>query len=115
MEDLEALETNTSSSDPSSSPTMTLKQAIDMGEYKEEYLSAFPEWQRLSNHIRWQLIRKAIEIRHKQLITHYAELNNVLNLSKKPYMAKAMDNVMKQIRQLEKDKETLYIKYSLDG
>lgn len=92
--------------------TLTLKQAVDFGEYNPHYLAKFPEWNTLSTHIQWELIRKALDIRHRQLITHYAELSNALNFSKKPEVQKALINVEKQLKILADDKEQLYVEYS---
>ncbi|MCX7955920.1 MAG: hypothetical protein N2593_02315 [Patescibacteria group bacterium] len=94
------------------SPTFTLKDAVNLGEYDPEYLSNFPEWYTLSVHIRWTLIRKALDIRRKQLLTHWAELNNTLELSKKPHVQQAMKNIEKQLQKLTEDQERLYVEYS---
>ena len=95
-----------------SSPGMTLKQAIDMGEYNPEYLATFPEWLTLSPHMQFQYIREALDNRHKHLITQWAEVNNMLDFSKKPHLSEALENIMLQIKKLEKDREKLYLKYS---
>lgn len=94
------------------SPTFNLKDAINLGEYDPEYLKNFPEWHTLSPHIQWSLIRKALEIRRKQLLTHWAELNNTLELSKKPHVQQAMKNIEKQLHKLMEDQERLYVEYS---
>ena len=75
-------------------------------------MANFAEWHDLSPHIQWQLIRKALDIRHRQLITQYAELNNALDLSKKPHIKEAMKSVEKQLSSLMEDKENLYVEYS---
>lgn len=94
------------------SSTITLQQAIEYGEYKPEYLATFAEWFTLSRHIQFQLIRKAIDIRHRQLMSQYAELNNALDMSKKHDVQMAMKNVERQLNALSRDKEELYIEYS---
>ncbi|MBI4137549.1 hypothetical protein HY469_05810 [Candidatus Roizmanbacteria bacterium] len=91
---------------------MTLQQAIDLGEYRPEYLANFAEWHTLSVYVQFQLIRKALEIRHRQLITQYAELNNVLDLRTKPHVQHAIKNVEKQLRMFEQDREELFVRYS---
>ena len=93
-------------------PNLTLNEAIDFGEYSPEYLAQFDEWHSLTPHIQWQLIRKAVDIRRQQLITQYAELNNVLDLSKKPHVQRAMKDVEQQLDKLMKDREDLYVEYS---
>ncbi|GAB4218644.1 MAG: hypothetical protein Fur009_0420 [Candidatus Microgenomates bacterium] len=89
-----------------------LKDAVNLGEYDPEYLKNFPEWHDLSAYIQWQLIRRALDIRRKQLLTHWAELNNTLELSKKPHVQQAMKNVEKQLQKLMEDQERLYVEYS---
>lgn len=97
---------------PSVGTTLTLQQAIDFGEYNPGYLSNFSEWHTLSGHIQWQLIRRALDIRQQQLLTHYAELSSSLEFSKKPHVQEAMKNVERQLRILAQDKEQLYVEYS---
>lgn len=91
---------------------LTLQQAIEFGEYDPKYLANFAEWHTLSVHVQWQLIRKALNNRHSQLITQYAELNNVLDLRLKPDVQEAMKNVEKQLKDFERDREKLYVEYS---
>lgn len=98
--------------DKKSPNNLTLEQTIDLGEYNPSFLSKFAEWQNLSTHIQWQMIRKALDMRHRQLITQYAELSNVMNFSKKPHIADALKNVERQIAKLAEDKENLYVEYS---
>ncbi len=111
--DKEPKEQNTTSSSvPQQKANITLQQAIDFGEYNPEFLANFEEWHTLSTHIQWQLIRKALDIRQRQLITQYAELNNALDYSKKSQLHQAAKNVERQLRELAQDKERLYIEYS---
>ena len=75
------IEKGKSSGKPKVVNKMTLPKAIDMGEYKPEYLSTFPEWHTLSRHVQFQYIRAAIENRRKQLLTQYAAINNILDFT----------------------------------
>lgn len=109
---MDELEQNLSSKPPQKKSNITLQQAIDFGEYSPKFLSNFAEWHTLSTHIQWQLVRKALDIRHKQLVTQYAELNNALDFSKKPYIQEALRNVERQISDLMKDRERLYVEFS---
>lgn len=111
MSEIEPLEKNLTSAPPAKSG-LTLQQAIEFGEYNPKYLANFAEWHTLSVHVQWQLIRKALNNRHSQLITQYAELNNVLDLRLKPDVQQAMKNVEKQIKDFERDREKLYVEYS---
>lgn len=112
MDDREPKEQSPASSSSSPRSDITLNQAVEFGEYDPKFLQNFAEWHTLSVHIQWQLIRKALDIRHRQLITQYAELNNALDMSKKPYIREAMENVQKQLEKLRDDKEQLYVEYS---
>lgn len=94
------------------SATMTLQKAIDLGEYDPSYLATFTEWHTLSRHIQFQYIRRALDNRHSHLITQWAEVNNMLDFSKKPQLTQALENIMSQIKKLEKDREKLYLDYS---
>lgn len=59
-----------------SSPTfLTLQKAVDFGEYDPDFLGQFPEWHTLTRHIQFELIKKALENRDRQIWQHYAELN----------------------------------------
>ena len=91
---------------------MTLQKAVDMGEYDPKYLSTFPEWYTLSRHIQFQFITKANDNRRKQLLMQYAEMNNVLDFRLKPEMQKAINNVLDQVKKVDKDREALLIEYS---
>lgn len=112
MDELEPKEQSIGSGTPPKSGKITLQQAVDFGEYNPKYLQNFAEWHSLTTHIQWELIRKALNIRRRQLVTQYATLNNVLDLRDKPYVRQAIKNVERQIEHLEKDKESLYVEYS---
>jgi hypothetical protein len=91
---------------------MTLDEAIELGEYQPEYLMQFEEFAKLSRHGQLQLIRKALKNRHRQLITQYAEINNQLHFSKKPWLQEGLDKVMEKIQKLEEDRERLLVEYA---
>ncbi len=91
---------------------MTLQKAVDLGEYDPEFLSGFSEWYTLSKHGQLQMIRQALDNRRRQLLTQYAEINNVIDFSLKPEMSVALSNINKQLKKLEYDREKLYLKYS---
>ena len=91
---------------------MTLQKAIELGEYDPSFLANFPEWHILGRHVQFQYIKQALDNRHRQLIVQWAEINNMLDFSTKPHLQMALDNLTKQIKKLEKDRETLYVEYS---
>ncbi|HSX48627.1 MAG TPA: hypothetical protein VLE44_00010 [Candidatus Saccharimonadales bacterium] len=91
---------------------ITLQQAIDFGEYHPEVLSTFPDFLILSPHAQFQLIRQALDNKNRQLVTQWAEINNFLDFSKKPELKEALDNLNKQIKNLENEREEIYLAYS---
>ncbi len=91
---------------------MTLQKAVDMGEYDPKFLSTFAEWHTLSRHVQFQFIRTAIENRRKHLVVQYAEVNNMLDFSKKPHLADALRNIERQLKIIENDREKLFVEYS---
>lgn len=96
----------------SSPGALSLREAISLGEYRPEFLAKFTEWENLSVPVQFEFIRQALENRHKQLITYYAQLNNVLNLSKKPEVQEAMKKIETALKNYEKDREQLYVEYA---
>lgn len=106
------IEKGKSSGKPIIANKMTLQKAIDMGEYKPDYLATFSEWHTLSRHIQFQHIRTAIENRRHHLLSQWAEVNNILDFSKKPELAEALKNIEKQLKLIEVDREELFVEYS---
>jgi hypothetical protein len=96
----------------SSAPKMTLQKAIELGEYDPKFLATFPEWNTFSRHVQFQHIRNALDNRENQLRVQWAEVVNFLDFSKKPHLKKTLDNIQKQIKLLDKDREELYLEYS---
>lgn len=112
MDEIEEIEQGLGSKTPAIVTKLTLEKAVELGEYDPNYLANFPEWHTLSRHIQFEYIRKALNNRHKQLLTQYAELNNVLDLRNKPEIHKAIRNMEKQLSDILKEKERLYSEYS---
>lgn len=96
----------------SSPPLLTLQAAIDFGEYRPQHLSTFPEWSKLSRHMQWELIGKAMKNRRRQLWMQWAEVNNQPNFSKKPHLQVALKNIEMQVDLLQLDEEQLQVEYS---
>jgi len=92
--------------------SMTLQQAINLGEYNPEYLSTFPEWHQISKHTQFQYISMALENRRKQLLQQWAAINNMLDFRMKPELHEALKNVELQMKKLSKDRERLFVEYS---
>lgn len=111
FEDLE-IEEKTPKSSTGAAPTMTLQKAVDLGEYKPEFLETFAEWHILSPHVQLQYIRQALANRRKHLLTQWAEISNVLDFRLKPELKGALRKIEDQMRKLEDDREKLYLEYS---
>lgn len=97
----------------SKSAGITLREAIDMGEYDPKYLATFSEWTTLSRNIQFEYIRKALDNRRRLLVTRWAEVNNVLDFRLKSHLKIVLRNIEKQLRKLESDREKLYLEYSV--
>ena len=91
---------------------MTLQKAVDLGEYNPEYLATFPEWHALSRHVQFQFIKQGLENREKQLWMQWSEVNNTIDFRLKPHLRTALENIQKQVKKLNKDREKLYFEYS---
>ena len=93
FEDVELNEKSPKSSAPAASSDMTLQKAVELGEYKPEFLETFAEWHTLSSHVQLQYIRQGIDNRRKHLLTQWAEINNVLNFRLKPEMKATLTKI----------------------
>lgn len=91
---------------------LTLEQAVKFGEYDPGYLASFPQWHELLKNIQFQYIKDVLDNRIKILRIRWAEVVNVLDFSKKPYLQDALRNIEKQIKKVEEDRERLYLEYS---
>ena len=92
-------------------PSLTLEKAVEMGEYDPDFLSTFPEWATYTNYIRWGYIRQAIKNRRRFLLLNWAETTNVLDLRLKPEMSKVLENITRQMEELNKEEERLRVEY----
>jgi len=93
---------------PVTAGKMTLAKAIELGEYNPDYLATFPEWHELSPHIQFQYVRQALETRRRMLVVQWAETNNMMDFSTKPHLKIALDNIHKQLKKVEQDREKIY-------
>lgn len=108
----ESIETLKSSTPVQSSQAMTLQKAIELGEYDPKFLAGFAEWHNLSRHAQFQMVRKAMDNRRQHLISQWAEINNVLDFSKKPHLQDALKNIEQKMKEVELDREKLWVEYS---
>lgn len=97
---------------PFSKGKMTLDKAVELGKCDPKYLSIFPEWHTLSRYLQFQFIRRGLERRRQHLRVQWAEINNVLDFRLKPHLKESLLNIEKQLKELDKDEEKLYLEYS---
>lgn len=91
---------------------ITLQKAVELGEYKPEYLGKFPEWKLLSKHAQLQLIRQGIRNRKTQLMNQYASLFNVLDFRlKKPELEPRLNHILELVKQVDMDEEYFLAHY----
>jgi len=93
---------------------MSLDQAIELGEYNPEYLAQFPQWQTMSKHMQFELIKKALVNRRKQLLRNWMEVNQANDYRLKPDLHKASEVIENKLEELTRDKEKLYAKYTVE-
>jgi len=96
---------------PQTTSKMTIQKAVDFGEYDPKFLSTLPEWHTLSKHIQFQYIKTALENRRHQLLQQYAEISYVLDFRLIPELKETLDNIHKQIKQLDVDFEKISMEY----
>jgi len=107
----DSIETTTQSTAPVSSKKFQLREVVEMGEYDPEYLRTFAEWHTLSRPVQWSLIKKALDIRERQLVQQWAEVNNILDFRLKPELKIALKNIEKKRHQVMSDRESLLMMY----
>lgn len=105
------METTPQSTGPAPTKTFQLREVVEMGEYDPEYLSTFAEWHSLSKPVQWTLIKKALDIRERQLVQQWAEINNVLDFRLKPELKVALKNIEKKRHEVMSDRERLLMEY----
>lgn len=106
-----SMETTPKSAGQAPAKNFQLREVVDMGEYDPEYLGTFPEWHSLSKPVQWTLIKKALDIRERQLVQQWAEINNVLDFRLKPELKIALKNIENKRHQVMADRESLLMEY----
>ncbi len=98
---------------PKPGAPLSLREVIDLGEYKPELLSQYPEWEKLSEYARFQLITKGLENRRRQIFKKWAEVVNFIDDSGNPKLQQeAKENIERQLKELRADKERLFSEYT---
>lgn len=95
-------------------PSLTLDKAIEMGEYDPEYLAGFPEWHQYTRQMQFELIKKALAHRRRQLLQQWSEINRSNDFRLKPHLQEASASLHRQLEVVRMDKEKLYAKYSME-
>jgi hypothetical protein len=91
---------------------ITLQQAVQMGAYDPEDLAHYEEWHGLSTIVQFELIRRGIDNRRKQLRQQWAAMANAPDFSQKPHLKEAQKNIELAQKQLQIDEEELTLEYS---
>lgn len=91
---------------------LTLAKAIEFGDYDPNHLATFPEWHQLPRPAQFKLIEQALDNRRHHLLKQWADINNILDFSKKPHLKPALKNIEAQLKQVEVDRERLLVEYS---
>lgn len=105
------MESTPTTSGPKPTKSFQLVDVIEMGEYDPDYLATFVEWQTLSKTMQWNLIKKALDIRERQLVQQWAEVNNILDFRLKPELKIVLKNIEAKRHQLFRDRERLLSEY----
>ncbi|MCS7092082.1 MAG: hypothetical protein NZM26_01880 [Patescibacteria group bacterium] len=90
---------------------LTLRQAIEYGEYDVAYLSTFPEWHELPKHIQFEYLNEAMDNRRKQLLQHWAYINRTSNWSVRDDLKEISAGIEKQLDELERDRQKIMAEY----
>lgn len=103
----------TKNQQPDSLGPLTLREVISLGEYEPEILSQYPEWEKLSEYARFQLVTQGLETRRRQLFKKWSEIINFIDDSDNPRLQnETKTNIERQLKKLRSDKERLYLEYS---
>ena len=105
------METTPQSAGSVHSKKFQLREVVEMGEYDPDYLGTFAEWHTLSKPVQWSLIKKALDIRERQLVQQWAEINNILDFRLKPELKIALKNIEKKRHEVMRDREILLMEY----
>ena len=95
-----------------SKPPFTLEKAIDLGEWQPQVLAKYPEWNSLSKHARYQLIRQGMKNHRTHLRMQWAEISNQPNFSQKPHLKPALKKIEKALKELTVEEEMIQIEYA---
>lgn len=113
MFDIEPSPEHDSSATPSpTSFQLNLQTAVSLGEYEPTYLAQFDEWPKLTAGMQFELVKKGIENKRRQLRIQYATTFNAPDFSKKPHLEEAIQNIFIRLKKLQSDEERLGLHYS---
>lgn len=92
--------------------SFNLKEAINLGEFEPEVLEKYPEWEKLSNYARFEMVRQGLENRRRQLFKKWGEVVNFTGDFPNASRQETKENIERQLEALRADKERLYNEYS---
>ncbi len=92
--------------------TLTLEKVIALGEFEPEVLAKYPEWEKLSNSARFEMIRQGLEKRRQRLFNMWCDVVNFIGDFPQADRQETRENLERQLQTLRADKERLYNEYS---
>lgn len=96
--------------------TLSLQDAIKLGEYDPKKLAEYPEWEKLSRTGQFELISQGLEYRRRNLFRKWQEIVNFINDSEDSSVREqAKLNIESQIKNLRVEKERLYLEWSTES
>ncbi len=93
--------------------SITLQDAIKLGEYDSAKLAQYPEWHKLSRQAQFELVSQALENRRRSLYKKWQEVVNFINdAGDSSVREQAKINIEDQLKKLREIKERLYLEWS---
>lgn len=93
--------------------SITLQDAVKLGEYDAKILSQYPEWSKLSHAAQFELVSQGLENRRRSLYKKWQEIVNFINDSDDTTVREqAKANIEAQMKKLREEKERLYLEWS---
>lgn len=94
---------------------LTLRQAIEYGEYDVGYLATFPEWHTLPSYVQMEYVNEAINNRRSKLLAHWAYINRTSDWSLRDDLKQASKKIEEQLNKIEKDRQRILVEYFKDN
>lgn len=93
--------------------SISLQDAVRLGEYDPARLAQYPEWAKLSHAGQFELISQGLENRRRSLYKKWQEIVNFINdAGDTNVREQAKLNIEAQMKELRAEKERLYLEWS---